>query len=388
MGSHIRYVYRRIYPTFNRSFAQLEKTPPYRIFWIAGIGVTVVLVLLLIAFGLYRNPPSEMMRISRQALSQAREIEAPRYMPNLYREAESNWQKAVAEWKRENQKWFFNRGFKQTIIFTQTAIQQANLAQKRTKEVKDSLAVVLKVKLETLEQRIVLIKADLDRLPIRDAWRKRFAAGELAILESRAAFMRKDYLKADAKLKEGESYIGQAGDKAKENLQNYLTYLPKWRRWAAATIAWSQENSAVAIVIDKMGYECQVYSSGRFIAEYSIELGSNWLGHKLQRGDSSTPEGQYFIHKKKVRGQTKYYKALEINYPNQSDIQAFQRAKRNGSLPATARIGDLIEIHGDGGKGANWTAGCIALSNRDIDRLFDLVNIGTPVTIVGSLNGH
>jgi lipoprotein-anchoring transpeptidase ErfK/SrfK len=45
----------------------------------------------------------------------------------------------------------------------------------------------------------------------------------------------------------------------------------------------------------------------------------------------------------------------------------------------------LIEIHGSGGKGADWTAGCIALTNRDMDSLFKFIDIGTPVTIVGSM---
>jgi len=48
----------------------------------------------------------------------------------------------------------------------------------------------------------------------------------------------------------------------------------------------------------------------------------------------------------------------------------------------------LIEIHGEGGKGANWTQGCIALKNEDMDELFDLAQIGTPVTIVGIMHSQ
>ena len=51
---------------------------------------------------------------------------------------------------------------------------------------------------------------------------------------------------------------------------------------------------------------------------------------------------------------------------------------------ADASIGDLIEIHGDGGKGGNWTQGCVALKNSDMDILFKYVSKGTPVTIIGS----
>jgi len=57
---------------------------------------------------------------------------------------------------------------------------------------------------------------------------------------------------------------------------------------------------------------------------------------------------------------------------------------RKGNIPRRG-IGNLIEIHGDGGKGINWTDGCVALTNSDMDKLYGLVGVGTPVTIVGSL---
>ena len=53
-------------------------------------------------------------------------------------------------------------------------------------------------------------------------------------------------------------------------------------------------------------------------------------------------------------------------------------------MPAAAGIGGLIEIHGEGGRGRDWTRGCVALANPDIDDLFRHVEVGTPVTIVGS----
>ena len=59
-------------------------------------------------------------------------------------------------------------------------------------------------------------------------------------------------------------------------------------------------------------------------------------------------------------------------------------AKRDGRLPRGAGIGSLIEIHGDGGRGEDWTSGCVALENHDMDRLFARVSVGTPVTIIGS----
>ena len=54
-----------------------------------------------------------------------------------------------------------------------------------------------------------------------------------------------------------------------------------------------------------------------------------------------------------------------------------------GAFPVTRRWGGSIQIHGEGGRGRDWTRGCVAVSNRDMDDLFSRVSVGTPVTIVG-----
>ena len=82
--------------------------------------------------------------------------------------------------------------------------------------------------------------------------------------------------------------------------------------------------------------------------------------------------------------QTKFNKALLINYPNDEDRMRFALGRRRGTISRGAGIGNLIEIHGDGGEGRDWTDGCVALTNEDMDRLFAHVRVGTPVTIVGT----
>jgi murein L,D-transpeptidase YafK len=79
-----------------------------------------------------------------------------------------------------------------------------------------------------------------------------------------------------------------------------------------------------------------------------------------------------------------FFKALLIDYPNADDRAEFGRLRRSGEIPASARIGGLIEIHGGGGRQHDWTDGCVAVTNREIEDLFGLVSVGTPVTIVGS----
>ena len=93
----------------------------------------------------------------------------------------------------------------------------------------------------------------------------------------------------------------------------------------------------------------------------------------------------YKITKKFDGGKTKYYKALLLDYPNDEDKEKFRSEIEHGSLPASAKIGGLIEIHGNGGKGIDWTEGCIALTDTEMDVVFKIVKVGTPVTIIGSM---
>ena len=141
------------------------------------------------------------------------------------------------------------------------------------------------------------------------------------------------------------------------------------------------ETEQHALVVDKSAYTIAVYKAGAIVASYPVELGQDPVNPKKRQGDGRTPEGMYRIAWRRDIGQTTFHRALLLDYPNESD-------KDQGYT------GSLVEIHGHGaglrpGKGGyNWTDGCIALSNDDIDALFELGDIndqissGTPVTIV------
>jgi len=85
-----------------------------------------------------------------------------------------------------------------------------------------------------------------------------------------------------------------------------------------------------------------------------------------------------------MNGETRFYKALLLDYPNEDDRTRFTQNKKKGVLGTDAEIGGHIEIHGVGGKGADWTDGCIALKNKDMNVVFNLCPVGTKVVIVGS----
>lgn len=137
------------------------------------------------------------------------------------------------------------------------------------------------------------------------------------------------------------------------------------------------------LVVDKSKRILYAYRKGKVVETFKIALGKNSIkGSKEKAGDLKTPEGSYKISYKQYS--RNYYKSLKISYPNKKDI-ALARAK--GVNP-----GGFIMIHGQPrwnavGKADNymlendWTEGCIALSNKDIDRLFYAVESGIPIKI-------
>jgi murein L,D-transpeptidase YafK len=116
------------------------------------------------------------------------------------------------------------------------------------------------------------------------------------------------------------------------------------------------------------------------IKTYTIVLGKEPVGHKEFEGDNKTPEGEYLIYDKTEKSD--YYKNLGISYPNQNDIDFAQKIEK--------KPGGQIKIHGfkndymgdqAEGKKTYKTAGCIAVTNKEMDEIFELVEVGTPIII-------
>lgn len=160
--------------------------------------------------------------------------------------------------------------------------------------------------------------------------------------------------------------------------------LKKWQQLVAETIARSKAEGSTALIIDKLKRKLHVYSAGNRIATFDAELGAKGLKQKLHAGDQATPEGRYRVTEARGPGRTKFYKALLLDYPNAEDRARYAFGKKTGAVPLRAGIGSLIEIHGDGGQGRDWTDGCVALTDGDMDKVFARSRVGTPVTIVGT----
>jgi murein L,D-transpeptidase YafK len=146
------------------------------------------------------------------------------------------------------------------------------------------------------------------------------------------------------------------------------------------------EKNHIEIVVSKSKYHVAVYYRRKLIRTYKAVFGPNPSFNKLMEGDRNTPEGRFTITHKNPA--SKYNKFMLLSYPNDSALLRFNSLKAAGKIPATARIGGDIGIHGiwKGGDdmiemGVGWTDGCVALKNKDIEELFALVGVGTQVTI-------
>ncbi len=144
---------------------------------------------------------------------------------------------------------------------------------------------------------------------------------------------------------------------------------------ASATLA-----KADRVVVLKGERVLMLLKDGSVLKTYKVALGRNPVGRKIRQGDTRTPEGKYYLDWRNEN--SRFYRALHISYPNAKDIQ---KAKAHRVSP-----GSNIMIHGlpkgydDVGewhRSYDWTKGCIAVTNSEIDEIWTLVPDGTPIEI-------
>ena len=139
--------------------------------------------------------------------------------------------------------------------------------------------------------------------------------------------------------------------------------------------------SANLIKIEKEKRTLKLYKDGKQIKEYKVALGFDPVGHKTRQGDGKTPEGRYKVDWRNPK--SSFHRSLHISYPNAQDKA---NARKAGLDPG----GDIM-IHGlPNGSGSigsmhamrDWTLGCIAVTNEEIEEIWRLVKDGTTVEIL------
>ncbi|MGB2908306.1 MAG: L,D-transpeptidase family protein [Candidatus Aminicenantaceae bacterium] len=141
------------------------------------------------------------------------------------------------------------------------------------------------------------------------------------------------------------------------------------------------------ILIDKIHYMLEVWDGGEVVKRFPVILGRDPIVRKLNQDFQTTPEGIYLITN--LKRNSTFHRAFDIDYPSRIDRIRYDFLRSQGRIPPGKSIGGEIQFHGQLRNRAlerNWTWGCIALRNADIEELFDHpdIHVGTPVFIVGT----
>jgi hypothetical protein len=331
------------------------------------------------------KPPVEEMEYARVTISMAGRVKADDYSKNIYTEANNLYDSAMATWQKENERFLYNRDYKRVVMYAEISAKKALEASENSVRSSSNLEIKLTQKITFLNELISDLSESFYTYPLSFEIRDRISRGKLLLKEAEIAYNDQKYLQANIKISDAENLLTSSYSNATKNLTIYFQSYPVWKNWINKTISDSKKNRDYSIIIDKFSRRCFIYLNGTKKYEFEAELGRNWVGDKRMMGDKATPEGMYKIIKKMDGNMTIYYKALLLDYPNGEDIAKFKSEIERGSLPPTAKIGNMIEIHGNGGKGIDWTDGCIAIADKDMDILFWIAKVGTPVTIVGSM---
>lgn len=348
------------------------------------VAAVLITVLFIILRALVPEPPQQEVEEARVAIATARDREAQIYSPRLFREAQNCYDSAMTAWRRENNRFILLRDYEGVRSKAITAAEKADEATRNTISRSGSLKANLASEISRLRKEMSSFEKFFLSLPLPQEIKIKHAKGKLLVREAEIDLEKENYIGGQIKIAEANDYITGTYDAARKKLEDYYRNYADWQEWAAATLTESRRSGSYAIIIEKIPGICHLYQGGKEKYAFEAEFGSNWLGDKVSSGDMATPEGRYAVTRKLSGRATRYHKALMINYPDKTDIQEFNERIRSGQLPIDARIGDMIEIHGEGGKGSNWTQGCVALRNADMDLLYKYASAGTPVTIIGS----
>ncbi len=163
----------------------------------------------------------------------------------------------------------------------------------------------------------------------------------------------------------------------------------------------AEQSRRRVVVVDKASKALTVYVDGKQAVRFPVSFGVDPVSDKVRAHDLATPEGLYVITHHKSR--TRFHRSLGLSYPNLADAQrglasglvtargyrgVLKAALRGGVPPCDTGLGCAIAIHGGGVyrrfgefRERDWTEGCIALDNRDMERLFALCRDGDPVVV-------
>jgi len=239
-----------------------------------------------------------------------------------------------------------------------------------------------------LERRLRRLTSGADRIGSRVVLGEKQVETELLIRQARSFMEQGRFVLAQRVARQADQGMAGQAEQLNSELGRYAdkAQVNRWRAMVRRTVDWSRQRGAAALVVVKAKRQMTLYRNGKAIASYPVRLGFNGVLEKRYEEDGATPEGTYRVIRLLDRGQTEFYRAFLLDYPNAEDQRRFLAARRTGTVPFRSRIGGNIEIHGEANRGMSRTLGSIMVDNRQMDALFLEVGVGTPVTIVGAVD--
>lgn len=350
--------------------------------------VTGVLSVILFALpGCMQKVPSEVVEAIESLDRQLVESQGAEYAPEVYGRFVKHWVALRGQLQAAEDEIVWPWESNPLLVSLQKVRDEGEEAMAQSRSQRETRRLETETRLAFLEGRLRTFNSRIDEMGSRVVLGRKPVEMALLLHQARTFF--------DQGLYDRSVHVAQQAAGMMEVQTAVLTTtlghyaderrIHAWRRMAQQTIEWSRVHHTAAVVVSKADRRLTVYRNGRQILSYPVRLGYNGILEKRYQGDGATPEGQYHIIRKRDRGQTQFYRALVLNYPNGEDRRRFQQARHTGRIPADAFIGGQIEIHGGDDILMNQTLGCLMLENWQMDAIFRVVEQGTPVTIVGAV---
>ncbi len=332
-------------------------------------------------------PPQDRLEAATRAMKRAAEAGGVACAPVVCAAAQAALVHAEAEMRVQGRRSFLSRDYSEAERLGTEALRAAQSCALHARAARDRSRDRASAALRDLEAWIARASALGRHVPDDEGVKRDLLQAEIHLGEARDGFERGEFERAEEAAARGRTVVNSAVAEIHRFIEDFRAVPARaaWRRWVQQTLRDSRRENRAVIIVDKLRRQLLLLRGDEELATYPVDLGTGGIDSKMRAGDEATPDGRYRVTQVRGPGQTRYYRALMLDYPNEQDRARFRRLQRAGRVTRSQGIGGDIEIHGKGGRGVDWTQGCVALENGDMDDLVTRVGVGTRVTIVGTI---
>ncbi len=348
---------------------------------LAGLLVTLTLA------GCLQTAPPELVQDVEALDRELHEVGVAEFAPDEYNDFLQQWVSLKARLEEDDDlirlPWEPNSVASEVERVAEQARKTLTLTKERREEQRKAAAEQLELavaRLETLKRRV-------DDLGGRAVVGHQLVETELLVHQAKTFYDHTRFGRAQDQARLALQSIGAQTVKLTRELGRYADEenITMWQHMAQHTVEWSRRAHAQALIVDKAERRLKVYRSGKLLMTFPIRLGADGILEKHVHGDGATPEGYYHVAQKRGLDRTPFHRALVLDYPNGEDRRAYRLERPVNTSRRSADPGTVIAIHGDDRRGFNQVLGSLVLENAQLETLYQQIETGTPVTIVGAL---